>query len=254
MCLISLYNDMHPNSGITRRTQDLRTKYLHNGRNANAFTTLRRIIKITSSASFGEFSLPTCEWDDSYACCTVKGKAVVIDKIAAMYSATLDDAQSFYDELVGTMNNAFPDYLKPSQLPDNKGNTEYLYGFLNSGTPGLESLRDRLLTHIYQDQGSNCYVTGFSGTKAGRQAPIFHLGKMEVFMSTARKLNDLILVLMHVGGGQPARASEILTMTYRNGQNFPRSLFISEGTLSWVLRHNKVCLSYPILTQCITYH
>ena len=143
---------------------------------------------------------------------------------------------------------------KFSAAVNNKGNTEYLYGFLNSGTPGLESLRDRLLIHIYQDQGSNCYVTGFSGTKAGQQAPIFHLGKMEAFMSTARKLNDLILVLMHVGGGQPARASEILTMTYRNGQNFPRSLFICEGTLSWVLRHNKVCLLCLILTHCITYH
>jgi hypothetical protein len=63
---------------------------------------------------------------------------------------------------------------------------------------------------------------------------------MTLWMSKAQQLNELLLVLMHIGGGQPARGQELFPSLYRNMQNVHRSLFVSPMGVTWILSYNKV--------------
>jgi len=62
------------------------------------------------------------------------------------------------------------------------------------------------------------------------------------WMKKAQELNACLLFLIHLGSGQPARGTEILTMLFRNMQNVPRSLFAIPGGLATIIGYNKVCI------------
>lgn len=61
-----------------------------------------------------------------------------------------------------------------------------------------------------------------------------------------QKLCMLLMVLIHVRGGQPVRAQELFTLTYTNKPNMPRTLFMPEGEVVWKLIYNKVNCSFPL--------
>ena len=63
---------------------------------------------------------------------------------------------------------------------------------------------------------------------------------MQSFMDLAIELNEIFIVLFHLGGGPPARGTELFTMTYRNGEGTKRTLFAPEGKLFWILEYSKV--------------
>jgi hypothetical protein len=62
---------------------------------------------------------------------------------------------------------------------------------------------------------------------------------MQDFMAQAQRLNEIFIVLFHVGGG-PSWATELFTLAYQNGAGTKRSLFAPNGKLYWSLAYSKV--------------
>jgi superfamily II DNA helicase RecQ len=50
---------------------------------------------------------------------------------------------------------------------------------------------------------------------------------------------ELLLLLMHTTGGQPARGTEIMTIRHRNGQLQDRNVFVMDGQVLFVTRYHK---------------
>jgi hypothetical protein len=68
--------------------------------------------------------------------------------------------------------------------------------------------------------------------------------KVERYMKRADDLLELLLVLMHLTGGQPARGTELLSIRYKNtAAGAERNITIEEGMLAFATRYHKGWLS-----------
>ncbi|KAF9508359.1 hypothetical protein BS47DRAFT_1302932, partial [Hydnum rufescens UP504] len=104
------------------------------------------------------------------------------------------------------------------------------YCFASSHNQNIQSLR--YLSLLAKDNAEWVY------TRRGGKVEWKHV-KVTLWMSKAQELNELLLVLMHMGGGQPARGKELFPTLYRNKQNVHRSLFVSPMGITWIINYNK---------------
>jgi superfamily II DNA helicase RecQ len=64
--------------------------------------------------------------------------------------------------------------------------------------------------------------------------------RMKDWMRQVARFRGLLLILMHITGGQPARGTEILSLRHRNTtQGGHRNLFIEDGTVVFVTKYHK---------------
>jgi hypothetical protein len=63
---------------------------------------------------------------------------------------------------------------------------------------------------------------------------------MEDYMEQAWRLNEIFIMLFHLGGGPPSWVTELFTLAYRNGAGTKQTLFAPEGKLYWSLAYSKV--------------
>jgi hypothetical protein len=64
--------------------------------------------------------------------------------------------------------------------------------------------------------------------------------RMRDYMRKVARLRGLLLILIHISGGQPARGPEILSVRHRNTvQGGFRNMFIEDGTVVFVVRYHK---------------
>jgi hypothetical protein len=64
--------------------------------------------------------------------------------------------------------------------------------------------------------------------------------RMRDYMRKVARFRGLLLILVHITGGQPARGTEILSVRHRNTvQGGHRNLFIEDGTVVFVTKYHK---------------
>jgi superfamily II DNA helicase RecQ len=72
------------------------------------------------------------------------------------------------------------------------------------------------------------------------QRPEWKEGRVQEYMQKIRRFKEKLLVLMHITGGQPARAPELLSIRYCNTRNGGRrNIFVEEGKLVFVTAYHK---------------
>ena len=67
----------------------------------------------------------------------------------------------------------------------------------------------------------------------------FEALRMRLYLRQAWRFLEIMLTLIHLCSGQPARATEIETMTIRNGPNTARSVFLFQEHIMTVIAYNK---------------
>jgi hypothetical protein len=180
--------------------------------------------------------LPTMAWDADHAGFTVMGEYVEMGKIPKMYNAWLEEVKRTLDDMC-------PGVSLPSRLRDN----------LQDDTPGYSAFdcNPRLLSDHYRLALCQVltpeYVLGYED-----QRPLWNSAKATEYMRKSHRLNVLLLLLLHIGSGSPARSTEILSMLFRNGQNSRRGLFVYGDGLMWMVSYNKVWSPFPIWLSALS--
>jgi hypothetical protein len=181
-----------------------------------------------TKVAYQERHLPSTLWDDKHRIIAVKGKSVDLADIPRAYSAVMDRAKSLFGWLTTGIDAELEFPYK--SIGDDLENKAPSYSFLS--TPILQRSRFLSITHLLQNPK---YVISIEGREV-------EWSKVAVgeWMKKAQELNSCLLLLLHIGSGQPARGSEILSMLFRNMQNVHRSLFAVPGGLATILGYNKV--------------
>jgi len=167
-------------------------------------------------------------WDPEHKSIDVRGETIHLAKIPTLYSKVLDEAKSLFKWLTEGIETALT--FPYSNIVDDLNDGTPDYSFLK--TPFLEPYCFRLISHLIQSPRFVLRVVD---------------GKVEwnkvaarEWMRKAQELNGCLLFLIHLGSGQPARGTEVLSILFRNMQNVHRSLFAIPGGLATILGDNKV--------------
>ena len=168
-------------------------------------------------------------WDAEYRSIAVKGETIFLADIPKVYSSVFDTAMSLFTSLTEGIETALT--FPYSNVVDNLNDATPDHSFLK--TPFLETYRFRLIRHLVHTPKFVLRVV--DGTVEWNKVVA------KEWMRKAQELNACLLFLIHLGSGQPARGTEVLSMLFRNMQNVHRSLFAIPGGLTTILGYNKVC-------------
>jgi hypothetical protein len=73
----------------------------------------------------------------------------------------------------------------------------------------------------------------------GREEWDFDRGKWDVFARKVKGWKECFLILVHLTGGGPGRANEVLSVRRRNGETMMRNVFVDDGMVSLVVGYVK---------------
>lgn len=192
------------------------------------FDTIQSLDQYCSTVAYNERHLPVVVWDPEHKSIAVKGETIFLADIPKAYNSVLNQAKSLFKWLTEGIETALT--FPYSNIVDNLNEAAPGYSFLK--TPFLEEYRFRLITYLVQNP--KFVVRVVDGKVEWNKVAV------REWMRKAQELNACLLFLIHLGSGQPARGTEVLSMLFRNMQNVHRSLFGIPGGLATILGYNKV--------------
>ena len=195
------------------------------------FDTMSSLDQYCTTVAYREQHLPVVVWDPEHKSIAVKGETICLADIPKVYSAVMDRAKSLFEQMTQGIDTSLT--FPYSSLVDDLNDSTPGYSFLK--TPILEQYRFKLISHLVQDPK---YVLRMVDGNI-----VWNKVSTGDWMRKAQELNACLLFLIHLGSGQPARGTEILSMLFRNMQNVHRSLFAIPGGLATILGYNKVCVT-----------
>lgn len=184
-----------------------------------------------AKVAFSETGLPRIEFDRYEGVLSVDGKKIFLNKLPTFYNTLLEQGNALFAELTEGHGTDLPFLL--SDLFDDKVEDIPEFSFIDNRQQNLQTCRFKGLTTFLKKPG---FVFMQDGEL--RWNPV----EMQKFLKKAHTLNEMLMVLMHVGGGQPARGQEFFTLTYRNQQNVHRTLFAGFAEVCWIIGYSKVSL------------
>jgi len=122
-----------------------------------------------------------------------------------------------------------------AELEDNAAKSEPGWLFIKDernywSVDGSRWLMDRV---VNDDALQNDWLRGKDGLR-------WKMDRVWAYMEAVAYFMELLLVLMHITGGQPARSTELLSIRYRNtGAGGRRNIFIEKGLVVYVTEYHK---------------
>jgi hypothetical protein len=167
-------------------------------------------------------------WNDDNKSMMVKGQCIQLGDVPTLYNGILRLIEEKIQWLSQGVELQVP-FHECSEITDDLHNRIPNYSFLSD--PRITSVRCDLLVALGKPEW---FVTNPDGGIEWNRLMLAE------WMDVAHELNTLFLVAIHLGGGQPARGTEISSILIRNRQNGHRSLFALDGGLTSIIGYNKV--------------
>ncbi len=194
------------------------------------FDTIQSLDKYCTTVALNERHLPLVVWDPEHKEIAIRGRTIPLAKIPIAYNEVMDQAQSLFQWLTQGIETALT--FPYSNIVDDLNDSTPGHSFLK--TQFLEQYRFRSITNLLQNPN---YVLGVAEGNVE-----WNRVTTGEWMKKAQELNACLLFLIHLGSGQPARGTEVLSMLFRNMQNVHRSIFAIPGGLATILGYNKACI------------
>ncbi|KAJ2804839.1 hypothetical protein H4R20_002348, partial [Coemansia guatemalensis] len=154
------------------------------------------------------------------------GKRISMCNIADAYFHAIDSIHKLFKILL--QNFAYDkSALRPSNIDDDFGDDRVSCGFISHNLASIGNLGAQFLSHLTENG-----LIKLSGDRRH----VIQTSSAKKWLRKADELMHYILFAIHLGYGQPARATELATLTYNNLPNFYRGLFVSKAK-------GAVCLS-----------
>ena len=193
----------------------------------------------TSTLVHSNMSAPRFDMNEEEDTAYIDGHRVPINKIGELSERILSRIKLLIEEMAEGAKIAYP--YHPNDIVDSATESKPGYSFMSSQNSQMEEAGVRVLTRLLSQPGWR--IRGPEGTM------VWNRTKMLAFMAKGRELNQLIMLAMHLGGGQPSRGTELVQALLCNGQNTRRSLYVSAGSVMWILWYHKVKMKHLLHNQ-----
>jgi hypothetical protein len=169
-------------------------------------------------------------WNQDYTRLTIGDATIELKDLPTFYSGLMDEANILFEQLTQGHTVQTP---PPEVMSDNMEIQTPEYSFMDSCKRWMQEERFHGINTQARAPGWIIYNDDIDG-------PQWNKKLMLSFMLEAEQLLHCLMVLVHISN-QPARATELFTMQFRNSQSTNRSFFASDWNICWILGYSKVC-------------
>lgn len=169
-------------------------------------------------------------WGDDGETVTLKGTKLSVTQLRGFVQRQVVIAREIMRELIFLEDGEAAPPLNLHEIVDNHGETRAGWSF-------LEHPRNTQLSKnwLFKRVGSSPLLQQRFCRKSG-----LDIGKVKAYRKGVKGLLEHLMVLIHLTGGQPARAPELLTLQWRNGNyGSQRSIYIDDGLVNIVTVYHK---------------
>jgi hypothetical protein len=203
------------------------------------FGFLLETMHFAASVSGEAGSLPQVSWlgIESGIALAIHGKRVELQQLRDLCTSMLKEtrAQLDYKIKMGIAGSAKMDWLK-FEPEDDLTNIRDGYSFVSSPNSGLSKDKPGLLHGFMANEVTKSFFTrGING-----RVVLWRRSQCLEWLGRCRKLLEMLAVLCHILGGQPARGTELATLRWRNGVDEQRGVYWVNGTIMLLAMYSKM--------------
>jgi hypothetical protein len=179
--------------------------------------------------------LPQVSWlgIESGQALAVHGKRVELQQLKKLCSSLLKKARAQLDSKVKMGIDMKVDWSK-FEPEDDLTNIKDGYSFVSSSSAPLKDKAS--LLHKFMGNGvtKSFFTRGINGRVLWRRKQCLE------WLRRCKKLSEMLAVLCHLLGGQPARGTEFVTLRWRNSVDEQRGVYWANGTIRLLAMYSKL--------------
>jgi hypothetical protein len=192
------------------------------------FGFLRETMHLAAAIAGDTTSLPQICWlgNKEYTSLAIHGKRVELRELRKLCKTLLKEAESQLHErvMMGISASACGGW-KDFDAEDDLGNTKDDYSFIKSSKNF--SKRQKALLKAFMGNG---YTRSFFSRGRNGKTTLWNKSNCMEWLKRTRALLEMLVILCHLLGGQPARGSEMATLRWRNSVYEQRGVYWVNGS------------------------
>jgi hypothetical protein len=168
-------------------------------------------------------------WSEDRLILSYRGKPIALSRFKSMVQGAIAEAEDMLwkDLLCTGLDDRFE--IPLDELRDDVTWTKRGVSFIDNTHNGLREKRKWTLKRILSDK---------DGSKMRNQRS-WAMPHVRRYLRKVDRFRELLLLCMHLTGGQPARGTEMTTLRFKNGYLQDRNIFVMHGQMIFVTRYHK---------------
>lgn len=187
------------------------------------FGFLRETMHLAAAIAGDTTSLPQICWlgNKEYTSLAIHGKRVELKELRKLCKSLLKEAESqLHDKVMMGISASACGGWKDFDAEDDLANTKDDYSFIKS-CKNFSKMQKSLLKAFM----GNGYTRTFFSRGRNGEMTLWNKSNCMEWLKRTRALLEMVVILCHLLGGQPARASEMVTMRWRNSVHEVRGVY-----------------------------
>jgi hypothetical protein len=198
------------------------------------FGFLKETMHLASYISADGGTLPQISWlgKDEYTALAIHGKRVELRELGKLSRTLLKKTKTYLDSQVKMGLNI--KQWRTFEPADDMWNEGDGYSFIST-LKDKDLKGGKALADAFMSNG----ITRTFFTKGINRGILWHKNNCLTWLKRCKKMCEMLLVLCHLLGGQPARATEMATLRWRNSGSEQRGAYWVNGTMMLLARYSK---------------
>jgi hypothetical protein len=192
------------------------------------FGFLRETMHLAGAIAGDTTSLPQICWlgDKEYTSLAIRGKRVELSELRNLSRALLKEAEiQLHSRVKMGISAAKCGRWEEFDAEDDLANTDDKYSFISS-CKDISKRRKGLLKAFM----ANGYTKGFFSKGRNGKTILWNKSNCMEWLKRTKALLEMLVVLCHLLGGQPARGAEMATLRWRNSVHEQRGFYWANGS------------------------
>jgi superfamily II DNA helicase RecQ len=211
-----------------RKFRRLRDEYLADG----SYSVMSKMISLLAygkNLALNHGNAGAVLWSKDGKTMSLRGKPIVVAQFTKMIHNVIGEAEYMLWQKLMWTRNAQRFEIALDKLEDDVTWTKRGVSFIGNQHNKLDDNRKWMLQRAQSDKiGRKMFVDG-----------VWVMGQVRAYLREIDKFRELLLLVVHLTGGQPARGTEITTVRFKNGFLQDRNIFAIHGHMVVVTRYHK---------------
>jgi hypothetical protein len=213
-----------------KRFKQVRGEYLADG-SYSVMSKMLSMLAYGKHLAMNHGNSGAVSWSEDRLMLSYQGKPIVLSRFKSIVQGAIAEAEDMLwkDLLCTGLDDRFE--IPLDELRDDVTWTKRGVSFIDNThrTNGLREKRKWTLKRILSDKDG-------SKMRSQRSWAMPHVRK---YLRKVDRFRELLLLCMHLTGGQPARGTEMMTLRFKNAYLQDRNIFVMHGQMVSVTRYHK---------------